>query len=129
MAAKLNGDTFERDPSASNAPGHEIDSWAHILAGDSSKKLKQNNTVKTLQKWFGKTEPGKSHPSKQMREVKPNSVEADAGVAQYSTVAEGIMDSEDDGVNRKFYGDSISDAYRMKSELLARHINEIGMGK
>lgn len=29
----------------------------------------------------------------------------------------------------KFYGSSVNEAYRLKSELLARHMTEIGFGK
>ena len=35
----------------------------------------------------------------------------------------------DDPALRKFYGDAISEAYRMKSELVAQHLSDIGMGK
>lgn len=34
-----------------------------------------------------------------------------------------------DEESRAFYGSSVSDAYRLKSELVAAHLSEIGMGK
>ena len=36
---------------------------------------------------------------------------------------------DEDRVNREFYGSSISDSYRLKSELVSRCMNEIGMGR
>lgn len=43
-------------------------------------------------------------------------------------VASGTIVSDDPAV-RNFYGDAISEAYRMKSELVAEHLSNIGMGK
>lgn len=34
-----------------------------------------------------------------------------------------------DQENSEFYGSSVSDTYRLKSELVATHLAEIGMGK
>jgi len=56
-------------------------------------------------------------------------VDADTQLRRHSTVAEGVMESAEDAVNRDLYGSSISDAYRMKSELITHHIAIIGMGK
>lgn len=36
---------------------------------------------------------------------------------------------ETDTAIQDFYGDSINEAYRLKSELVAKHISEIGQGK
>jgi len=41
----------------------------------------------------------------------------------------GSVENLDDKVNREFYGSSLSDGYRMKSELVATHLQEIGMGR
>jgi hypothetical protein len=35
----------------------------------------------------------------------------------------------DDAGNREFYGSSISDSYRLKSELVGQCLTEIGMGR
>lgn len=35
----------------------------------------------------------------------------------------------DDAAIRDFYGDAVPAAYRMKSELVAQHLADIGMGK
>lgn len=41
----------------------------------------------------------------------------------------GIIEPVDDQTNRDFYGASISDSYRMKSEIVARCMDEMGMGR
>lgn len=62
-------------------------------------------------------------------DTKVSPVDDDLELRRHSTVAEGIVETEEDTFNRQFYGSGISDAYRMKSELVAHHISEIGMGK
>ena len=42
---------------------------------------------------------------------------------------EGITLKLDDKDNREFYGSSISDSYRLKSELVSKCLQEIGMGR
>lgn len=39
-----------------------------------------------------------------------------------------IADAEDEA-NRQFYGNSITDSYRLKSELVGKCMEEIGMGR
>lgn len=41
---------------------------------------------------------------------------------------EKLRDSDDEA-NREFYGNSITDSYRLKSELISRCMEEIGMGR
>ena len=42
---------------------------------------------------------------------------------------EGVTMKLDDKDNREFYGSSITDSYRLKSELVSRSFEEIGMGR
>ncbi|KAJ9144215.1 Hexose transporter [Pleurostoma richardsiae] len=41
----------------------------------------------------------------------------------------GTIEKLDDAANREFYGNSITDSYRVKSELVGRCMEEIGMGR
>jgi hypothetical protein len=41
----------------------------------------------------------------------------------------GTIEPLEDHTNREFYGASISDSYRMKSEIVSRCMDEIGMGR
>ena len=41
----------------------------------------------------------------------------------------GTIEPLEDKANREFYGDSISESYRLKSELVANCMTEIGMGR
>ena len=41
----------------------------------------------------------------------------------------GVIEPLEDFVNREFYGSSISDSYRMKSEIVSKAMTEIGMGR
>lgn len=41
----------------------------------------------------------------------------------------GTVEPLEDHTNREFYGSSISDSYRMKSEIVSRCMDEIGMGR
>ena len=41
----------------------------------------------------------------------------------------GIVEPLEDSFNREFYGSSISDSYRMKSEIVSKAMSEIGMGR
>jgi hypothetical protein len=43
--------------------------------------------------------------------------------------AQGITLKLDDKENREFYGSSISDSYRLKSKLVSKCLQEIGMGR
>jgi len=63
-----------------------------------------------------------------MSEVKRTGESPDSLERQH-TVEEGRVDTLDDKINRDFYGSSLSDTYRMKSELIAKHLQEIGMGR
>ena len=45
-----------------------------------------------------------------------------------SGVVEKLQDA-DDVANREFYGNSITDSYRLKSELVNKCMEEIGMGR
>lgn len=45
------------------------------------------------------------------------------------SVGNGELGVVDDQEVSDFYGDSVSDSYRLKSELVAQHLAEIGMGK
>ena len=42
---------------------------------------------------------------------------------------EGVTMKLDDKDNREFYGSSITDSYRLKSELVSKSFEEIGMGR
>jgi hypothetical protein len=42
---------------------------------------------------------------------------------------EGFIAKLDDKGNREFYGSSITDSYRLKSELVSKCFEEIGMGR
>lgn len=55
-------------------------------------------------------------------------------VNEYSVKADsdhgvGIVESTDAQANKDFFGGSISESYRMKSELVAGCMTEIGMGR
>jgi hypothetical protein len=41
----------------------------------------------------------------------------------------GTIEPLEDHTNREFYGASISDSYRMKSEIVSNCMDEIGMGR
>jgi hypothetical protein len=41
----------------------------------------------------------------------------------------GTIEPFEDHTNREFYGASISDSYRMKSEIVSKCMDEIGMGR
>jgi hypothetical protein len=41
----------------------------------------------------------------------------------------GTIEKAEDIANREFYGNSISDSYRLKSELVSQCMEEIGMGR
>lgn len=61
--------------------------------------------------------------------VEPKTLEAQSDTYSHAgaIIAGGIV-SEDPAV-RDFYGDAVSEAYRMKSELVSQHLADIGMGK
>lgn len=40
-----------------------------------------------------------------------------------------LVEDIDDPVVSEFYGGAVSETYRLKSELVERHLAEIGMGK
>lgn len=46
-----------------------------------------------------------------------------------ASIHEGDIEKLDDKENREFYGDSISDSYCLKSELIGNCFEEIGMGR
>ena len=41
----------------------------------------------------------------------------------------GTIEPLEDQTNREFYGASISDSYRMKSEIVSKCMDDIGMGR
>lgn len=45
-----------------------------------------------------------------------------------ASICQGDINNEDPAI-RDFYGDAISETYRLKSELVAQHLADIGMGK
>lgn len=45
------------------------------------------------------------------------------------SLRQGDFDVVDDQEASNFYGSSVSETYRLKSELVAQHLAEIGMGK
>lgn len=45
-----------------------------------------------------------------------------------ASICQGDINNEDAAI-REFYGSAISETYRLKSELVAQHLAEIGMGK
>lgn len=50
-------------------------------------------------------------------------------IERTQSYGEGITMKLDDKENREFYGDSITDSYRLKSELVGKCLQEIGMGR
>ncbi|KAL1637203.1 hypothetical protein SLS56_000862 [Neofusicoccum ribis] len=52
-----------------------------------------------------------------------------ATLAKSSSYGEGVVQAIDDPTVRDFYGNCLSDSYRLKSELVSKHLAEIGMGK
>lgn len=49
--------------------------------------------------------------------------------AEASSVRHGEVDLVDDKDVSSFYGSAVSDSYRLKSELVAAHLTQIGMGR
>lgn len=47
-------------------------------------------------------------------------------VASYEV---GSIEKLDNAINREFYGSSVTDAYRLKSELVNKCMEDIGMGR
>lgn len=69
-----------------------------------------------------------------MKESIANGVASSSGKADSTARKENSIVSSapvviGDAAIREFYGDSISGPYRMKSELVAQHLADIGMGK
>jgi len=61
--------------------------------------------------------------------VEPKTLEAQSDTTSHAgAITSGGIVSEDPAV-RDFYGDAVSEAYRMKSELVSQHLADIGMGK
>ena len=61
-----------------------------------------------------------------MEEPKKETIEP---VAAQPDHAYGSVEKIDDAANREFYGGSVSDSYRLKSELVSKCLEEIGMGR
>lgn len=62
-------------------------------------------------------------------DAKPNSLQALSNTSKDpENVTSGTFVSDDPAI-RDFYGDVVSEAYRLKSELVAQHLTDIGMGK
>lgn len=49
--------------------------------------------------------------------------------AKAASVRDGELGVIDDAELSSFYGSAVSETYRLKSELVAQHLAEIGMGK
>ena len=45
------------------------------------------------------------------------------------SIKAGLSESYEDKTNKEFYGASITDSYRLKSELVGKAMEEIGMGR
>lgn len=54
---------------------------------------------------------------------------AEVPAAKATSIRHGQLDEIDDQAVSDFYGGAVSEAYRLKSELVAKHLAEIGMGK
>jgi hypothetical protein len=52
-----------------------------------------------------------------------------SGVARPVSIHDGAVEVVDDQAAREFYGNSVDEAYRLKSELVTKHLADIGMGK
>lgn len=52
-----------------------------------------------------------------------------SGVPSSPSLHHGSMGVTDDEAIRDFYGSAVSEAYRLKSELVSEHLLNIGMGK
>lgn len=50
-------------------------------------------------------------------------------VTKVPSVRQGELGLVNDHEISQFYGDSVTESYRLKSELIASHLTEIGMGK
>lgn len=50
-------------------------------------------------------------------------------VAKVPSLRQGDLDLVNDHEISSFYGSSVTKSYRLKSELIARHLSDIGMGK
>lgn len=62
--------------------------------------------------------------------VQEKKVDEISPVAQrVGSYGEGIIEKLDDKDSREFYGSSITDSYRLKSELVSKCLEEIGMGR
>jgi hypothetical protein len=62
-------------------------------------------------------------------DVKSKSLEALSNASKNPVIVASETFASDDPAIRDFYGDAISIAYRMKSELVAQHLSDIGMGR
>jgi hypothetical protein len=57
------------------------------------------------------------------------SAPADGSLEPIESIKAGLTESYEDKTNKAFYGGSVSDSYRLKSELVGRAMEEIGMGR
>jgi hypothetical protein len=62
-------------------------------------------------------------------DVASSSEKADSTASKDNVIVSSTPLATGDAAIREFYGDSISGPYRMKSELVAQHLADIGMGK
>jgi hypothetical protein len=60
---------------------------------------------------------------------KPSALEIAPAVDRTISYSEGYIAKLDDAETREFYGSSITDSYRLKSELVGKCFQEIGMGR
>lgn len=51
------------------------------------------------------------------------------GLEPIESIKAGLTESYEDKTNKEFYGGSITDSYRLKSELVGKAMEEIGMGR
>lgn len=67
------------------------------------------------------------HPT--MSSEKSEELKGKEVLTREPSVGHGELGVVDDQEVSDFYGSSVSDSYRLKSELVAHHLAEIGMGK
>lgn len=61
--------------------------------------------------------------------MEKKSISDTPGGARPASVHDGTVDVVDDQAVREFYGESVDEAYRLKSELVTKHLSDIGMGR
>jgi hypothetical protein len=64
-----------------------------------------------------------------IQEKKPDVEAAADSLEPIESIKAGLSESYEDKTNKDFYGGSITDSYRLKSELIGKAMEEIGMGR